>query len=94
MSIPTTSGHWPSGLAYTAALIFTLASAGTNLVYGWQKGSDVPSSVIWATVSAAVFRTQSTAGSCVPLLFRKCLLEIGSRFHSVAMRNNGPVAPP
>jgi len=42
MSIPTTSGRWPSGLAYTAALTFTLASAGTNLVYGWHKGFDLP----------------------------------------------------
>ena len=54
MSIPTTTGRWPSGLAYTAALIFTLASAGTNLVYGWHKGTDLPSSIIWAAVSLAV----------------------------------------
>ena len=31
MSIPTTSKA-ATGLAYTAALIFTLASAGTNLI--------------------------------------------------------------
>ncbi len=54
MSIPTTSGRWTSGLAYSAALVFTLASAGTNLVYGWQKGTDLPSSIIWAAVSLAV----------------------------------------
>lgn len=42
MSIPTTSGRWSSGLAYAAALIFTIASAGTNLVYGWQKGLTFP----------------------------------------------------
>jgi hypothetical protein len=38
-------------LAYAAAFLFILASAGTNLVYGWQKGTDLPSSVIWSTVS-------------------------------------------
>jgi hypothetical protein len=37
MSIPTTSSRWSCGLAYAAALIFTLASAGTNLVYGWGR---------------------------------------------------------
>lgn len=54
MSIPTTNGRWSSGLAYTAALIFTVASGGTNLLYGWHKGTDLPSSIIWAAVSLAV----------------------------------------
>lgn len=53
MSIPTTSSRWSCGLAYAAALIFTLASAGTNLAYGWSRGTDFPSSVIWAAVSVA-----------------------------------------
>jgi hypothetical protein len=51
-SIPGT--RWPSGLAYAAALLFCLASAGTNLVYGWNKGTDLPSSLIWSAVSVAV----------------------------------------
>jgi hypothetical protein len=46
MSIPTTSSRWSCGLAYAAALIFTLASACTNLAYGWSRGSDLSSSAI------------------------------------------------
>jgi hypothetical protein len=53
MSISTTSKA-ATGLAYTAALIFTLASASTNLVCGWHKSTDLPSSIIWAAVSLAV----------------------------------------
>ena len=42
---------WPWRFAYAAAFLFTLGSTGTNLVYGWQKGTDLPSSVIWSAVS-------------------------------------------
>jgi hypothetical protein len=53
--IPTTSGGlWPTRAAYSAALLFTLASGGTNLVYGWNKGSDLGGSLIWSAVSLAV----------------------------------------
>src|SRR6476469_6909969 len=45
---------WPARLAYTAALLFTIASAGTNLIYGWSKGSDTASSLVWAAVSLGV----------------------------------------
>jgi uncharacterized membrane protein len=55
MTIPTTTASpWPARAAFFSAAIFTAASAGTNVLYGWQKGSDVPSSVVWASVAAAV----------------------------------------
>jgi hypothetical protein len=55
VTTPTTAaGIWPARLCYAAAGIFSLASGGTNLVYGWQKGSDLPSSLAWAGVSAGV----------------------------------------
>ena len=55
MTTPTPAGAiWPARLAYTAAGIFVAASAGTNLIYGWQKGSDLSSSLVWAAVSLAV----------------------------------------
>lgn len=55
MSITTPGGsRWPSRLAYAAALIFTLASSGTNLLYGWSKGTDLGTSLVWAAVSFGV----------------------------------------
>lgn len=45
---------WPVRLAYAAALIFTAASGTTNLLYGWNKGTDLGSSLVWATVSLGV----------------------------------------
>src|SRR5436190_23152055 len=45
---------WPARLSYMAAGLFTLASAGTNLIYGWSKGADTASSLVWAAVSLAV----------------------------------------
>lgn len=47
----TGHGKWPARLAFAAALTFTLASGGTNLVYGWNKGTDLPGSLVWAAVS-------------------------------------------
>lgn len=53
--LPTTTvGSLPVRLSYGAALIFTLASTGTNLIYGWSKGADLPGSVVWAAVSVGV----------------------------------------
>ena len=46
MNTPTLAGvTWPARLAYTAAGIFAAASAGTNLIYGWQKGTDLGGSL-------------------------------------------------
>jgi hypothetical protein len=45
---------WPAQLAYVAAALFTLASGGTNLIYGWSKGTDTATSLVWAAVSVGV----------------------------------------
>ena len=45
---------WPARLSYLAAGLFTAASTGTNLIYGWSKGADTASSLVWAAVSLAV----------------------------------------
>ena len=45
---------WPVRLAYVAAALFILASGGTNLIYGWSKGVDTASSLVWVAVSIAV----------------------------------------
>lgn len=44
------TSSWPSRLSYGALGIFCLASGGTNLIYGWSKGTDLPSFVIRAGV--------------------------------------------
>src|SRR5215471_21488348 len=55
VTTPTPAGAiWPARLAYTAAGIFAAASAGINLIYGWQKGTDLGGSLVWAAVSVAV----------------------------------------
>jgi hypothetical protein len=55
MLTPTPAGAaWPARLAFCAAVIFTLASTGTNLIYGISKGADTASSAVWAAVSVAV----------------------------------------
>jgi DNA-binding IclR family transcriptional regulator len=52
--VPTEPGApWQSKVAYGAALLFTLTSAGTNALYGWHRGTDLPSALIWLTVSIA-----------------------------------------
>lgn len=55
MSIVSTepAASWQSKVAYAAAALFTLTSASTNALYGWQKGADGPSALIWLTVSVA-----------------------------------------
>jgi hypothetical protein len=53
--VSTTAGsHWPVRLAYSASALFSLASGGTNLIYGWLKGTDPASSFVWAAVSVGV----------------------------------------
>ena len=55
MSIPTTTASpWPSRAAYFSAAIFIGASGATNILYGWQKGTDLPTSLVWAAVAGAV----------------------------------------
>lgn len=48
------SSPWPARAAYVAAAIFIGASGATNVAYGWQRGVDLPTSIIWAAVAAAV----------------------------------------
>lgn len=45
---------WPARAAYASAIIFIAASGGTNLIYGWNKGTDLASSLVWAAVSVGV----------------------------------------
>jgi hypothetical protein len=55
MAIPTTTASpWPARAAYFSASIFTAASTGTNVIYGWHKGVDTASSLVWASVALAV----------------------------------------
>lgn len=62
----TTSRRMPVALAYTAALLFTLASGSTNLVYGWGEDIDLP--VIWAVV----FRLQARKSRyTVPFIWQR-----------------------
>lgn len=51
---PSVAGSLATRLAYIASLLFTLASAGTNLIYGWHRGADLPGSIVWAAVSGGV----------------------------------------
>ena len=50
----TPVGRAPALLAYISAGIFASASGALNVVYGWNKGTDLPSSLTWAAVAAAV----------------------------------------
>ena len=55
MMLPSaTASPWPARLAYCAAGIFISASGGTNIAYGWAKGSDPITSTIWAAVAGGV----------------------------------------
>jgi hypothetical protein len=55
VTIPTSpASPWPVRCAYLSATIFIGASGATNLTYGWQKGSDLASSCVWAAVAGAV----------------------------------------
>lgn len=48
------SASWQSRIVYIAAALFTLASGAINVIYGWQKGTDLPTSLVWSAVSLAV----------------------------------------
>lgn len=48
------SASWQGRVCFVAAAVFSLASGGTNLIYGWNKGTDLPSSLVWAGVSLGV----------------------------------------
>jgi hypothetical protein len=55
MSIPTTTASpWPCRAAYFSAAVFIGASGATNVLYGWSKGTDLPTSLVWAGVAGAV----------------------------------------
>ena len=55
MSVPTAAaGPWPARCAYISAAIFLAASGTANVVYGYSKGSDLASSLVWAGVAGAV----------------------------------------
>jgi hypothetical protein len=57
----STASPWPSRAAYVAAAVFVGASGAINLTYGWQKGTDLASSLTWAAVSLAVATTFALA---------------------------------
>jgi hypothetical protein len=55
VSIPTTTASpWPARAAYLSAAVFIGASGATNLLFGWSKGTDLPTSLVWAAVAGAV----------------------------------------
>ncbi len=47
------TSYLSSTLAIAAAVIFTVASAATNLFYGIGKGVDLPTSIVWGSVAVA-----------------------------------------
>jgi hypothetical protein len=48
---------WQAKIAFACTVLFSLASIGTNAVYGWNKGDTLPSSIIWAALAIAVGAT-------------------------------------
>jgi hypothetical protein len=55
VSIPTTTASpWPCRAAYFSAAVSISASGAINVLYGWQKGTDLPTSLAWAGVGGAV----------------------------------------
>jgi hypothetical protein len=55
MTVNTPGGSpWPVRLTYLAAALFSLASGLTNIIFGWSKGADTASSLVWAAVSIGV----------------------------------------
>src|SRR6185436_18016177 len=50
----TTASPWPGRCAYISATIFIAASGATNIVYGWSKGDNLATSLVWAGVAGAV----------------------------------------
>jgi hypothetical protein len=51
--LPLASSQVASTLALLAAVIFTVASASVNLLYGIAKGTDLATSIVWAAVAVA-----------------------------------------
>jgi predicted DNA-binding transcriptional regulator AlpA len=49
-----TASRWPSRAAYFSAAIFTAARGTMNVAYGWQRGTDLASCLVWAAVAGAV----------------------------------------
>ena len=64
---------WPS----LAAVIFTLASGATNLIYSIGKGIDLPTSIVWGAVAIAVSTGLALAPSA-------CLLSLSARRYTAA----------
>jgi hypothetical protein len=52
--LTTAASPWPCRAAYFSAAVFIGASGATNVIYGWQKGTDMPTSLVWAGVAGAV----------------------------------------
>jgi hypothetical protein len=48
------SSSWQARTCYLAAALFTMASGGTNLIYGLSRGTDLASSLVWGEVSVGV----------------------------------------
>jgi hypothetical protein len=45
---------WGSRIALLCSAIFAVAAIGTNAVYGWSRGDNPASSLIWSAVAIAV----------------------------------------
>jgi hypothetical protein len=55
VTIPTTAASpWPARAAYFSASIFISASGVTNVIYGFNKGDNLATSLVWAGVAGAV----------------------------------------
>jgi hypothetical protein len=52
--LTATASLWPSRAACFSVAVFIGASGATNVPYGWQKGIDLPTSLVWSGVAGAV----------------------------------------
>jgi hypothetical protein len=52
--LTATASLWPSRAACFSAAVFIGASGATNVLNGWQKGIDLPTSLVWSGVAGAV----------------------------------------
>ena len=71
------SSQFASTLAIVAAVIFTVASGATNLIYGISKGIDLPTSIVWGAVAVAA----SIGLALAPSAF---LISLGTKRYSAA----------